>query len=142
MTISIRELTKDEIRGIWPLIRQLNPNLAEQAFKDRLDRMLSEFGYRCAGAFDETGEMVGLSGFWIMCRLWNGLNVDLDNVVVAEKARSLGVGKKLVAWIEDVARKEGCEMAVLDAFAVNSAAHRFYFREGYIIRGYHFTKDL
>lgn len=142
MTITIRELSKDEIPGIWPLIQQLNPHMSETLFRQRLTRMIAEHGYRCAAAFDASGKMLGLSGFWILCRIWNGLNVDIDNVVVDESARGLGVGKKLMDWIEAKARAEGCEMAVLDAFTHNSDAHRFYFREGYIVRGFHFTKNL
>lgn len=142
MGISIRELSAQEMPGIWPLIHQLNPKLTEQQFNARLTRMAGEMGYRCVGAFDDSGALLGISGFWIMLRFWNGLNVDIDNVVVDESARGLGVGKMLMDWIENLARKEGCEMAVLDAFAYNSDAHRFYYREGYIIRGFHFTKDL
>ena len=142
MSILIKELKGEELRTILPLIQQLNPKMTEQAFNERLDRMVKEFGYHCAGAFDETGKLVGISGFWVMLRFWNGQNVDIDNVVVDEAGRGRGVGKLLMEWIENWAREQGCEMAVLDAFAHNSDAHRFYYREGYIIRGFHFTKEL
>lgn len=139
--LTIKELLdKEEWLAMYPLIRQLNPDMCREQFELRLTSMLAQ-GYRCIGAY--RGEsMVGLAGFWIGTRLWCGQYIDIDNVVVDESERSSGVGKQMVAWVENAGKQLGCEIAVLDSYVVSHAAHRFYFREGYIIRGYHFTKAL
>lgn len=141
MDISVRILERDELDGIYPFIRQLNPEMTQATFRERLSQML-EGGYRCAAAFDGAGTCLGISGFWVLCRFWCGEHIDIDNVVVDENARGQGIGKKLVAWIENWAREQGLSFAVLDSYTSNIDSHRFYFREGYIIRGFHFTKDL
>lgn len=141
MSVNVRELTPEEIHTIFPLIKQLNPTMEEHLFHKRLEVML-EKGYRCAAAFDDAGHMMGLSGFWVLCRFWCGEHVDMDNVIIDERFRGQGVGKKLMEWIENWARARGITFAVLDAYAENAPAHQFYFRQGYIIRGFHFTKEL
>lgn len=141
MSVTIREIAKQEMPSIFPFIKQLNKDMTEERFTALLGLML-EKGYRCAGAFDAEGKLVGISGFWELVRFWCGTHVDIDNVVTDENLRGQGIGKKLIDWIEDWARKQGYTFAVLDSYTHNSDSHRFYFREGYIIRGFHFTKDL
>ena len=122
------------------LIKQLNPEMTEKIFRNRLKKMLAQ-GYRCI-AWVEKGDYLGLCGFWTGTRFWCGDFIDLDNVVVDEKARSRSIGKKLVAWVEKEAHRLGCTQVGLDCYTTSHFAHRFYFREGYIIKGYHFIKPL
>jgi GNAT superfamily N-acetyltransferase len=141
MDISVRELTHQEINGIFPFIQQLNPNMTEGVFHERLQQMLQQ-NYHCAAAFDEKGECLGISGFWVQTRFWCGTHIHIDNVVIDSRFRSKGVGKKLMSWIENWGVERGYHFAVLDSYTHNIDSHRFYFREGYVIRGFHFTKDL
>lgn len=141
MPLNIRELSKEEMPSIFPFIKQLNPQMNEQSFKDLLGKMLTK-GYRCAAAFDKEGTMRGVAGFWELCRFWCGPHIDIDNVVTDEAYRGKGIGKALIAWLEKWARSQGYSFAVLDSYSHNTDSHRFYYREGYIIRGFHFTKDL
>ncbi|MBM3617364.1 MAG: GNAT family N-acetyltransferase [Alphaproteobacteria bacterium] len=141
MTLEIREIPAGEMAIIYTFIQQLNKDMTEERFTALLAQML-ERGYRCAGAFDGEGKLLGVAGFWELVRFWCGTHIDIDNVVTDESLRGQGIGKKLIHWIEDWARARGLSFAVLDSYAHNSDSHRFYFREGYIIRGFHFTKDL
>ena len=141
MQTTVRELTAEEIRGIYPFILQLNPDMPEEEFFRLLPIMIKK-GYRCAGAFDAKGECLGIAGFWMLCRFWCALHVDIDNVVVLEKNRNQGVGGILIQWIEEKAKAEGANFAALDSYTHARPAHKFYHREGYSIRGFHFTKDL
>jgi GNAT superfamily N-acetyltransferase len=124
----------------YPLLNQLNPTLSESEFNRRLKNMLAR-GYRCI-AMVEDGKYLGVCGFWHGTRFWCGDYIDLDNVVVDEKLRSRNIGKKLLDWVEELARKLKCELLICDAYVTSNSAHRFYFREGYIIKGYHFIKPL
>lgn len=141
MSLIVRELSQQELPGIFPFIKQLNPKMTKRTFSKLLPQMITK-GYRCAGAFDSDGTLLGIAGFWELCRFWCGMHVDIDNVVIDTTLRNRGIGKALVAWIEDWARQRGHSFAVLDSYAHNIDSHRFYYREGYVIRGYHFTKDL
>lgn len=137
----IREVkTKNEMLSLLPLIKQLNPKIKKQAYAVMLDDMLAH-GYRMAAVYD--GEVcAGLSGFWISTKIYSGKYVELDNVVIDKNYRSKGIGKKLCDWVLKEAKKQGCVLAMLDAYAENISAHRFYYREGFFVRGYHFLKPL
>lgn len=141
MEINVREIQASEMPSIYPFIRQLNPDMSEETFRERLSQMLTQ-GYRCAVAEDSAGNWLGISGFWQFTRFWCGAHIDIDNVVIDEQHRNKGVGKKLVEWVESWAKQRGYGFAVLDSYAHNIDSHRFYYREGYVIRGFHFTKHL
>ena len=55
----------------------------------------------------------------------------LENLVVSEKSRRQGVGKKLVSYIEELARKRNCYFIMLMSLAKRKEAHMFYESIGY-----------
>lgn len=137
--MEIRELATDaEFAAMYPLILQLNNDMSQATFAQRLSAM-REKGYRCAGAFDGA-KLVGVAGFWVGVKFWCGKYIDMDNVVVDETARGGGVGEKITQWILEEGRRLGCDKAGLDCYVTHHAAHRFYFRQGYKILGYHFVQ--
>ncbi len=139
--LSIRELkTRAEIETIYPLVKQVNPQVSKREFLTDLDTMLP-LGYRCVGAFS-VGKLVGACGLWIGRRFWCGKYCEVDNLVVDKQARSGGIGALMMRWVEKEAKKEKCAIVMADSYTTNHASHRFYFREGYIIKGYCFYKEL
>ncbi|TAE33271.1 MAG: GNAT family N-acetyltransferase [Alphaproteobacteria bacterium] len=140
--MTIRELTSEaDFLAMLPLVQQLNPSMTLELFHDYVPQMRAQ-GYRCIAYVDETNTYRGLCGFWYGTRFWCGKFIDIDNFVVDETWRSSGIGKKLLAWVEEEARRLGCQQMGLDCYTTSHEAHKFYMREGYIIRGYHFTKAL
>jgi GNAT superfamily N-acetyltransferase len=126
---------------LFPLIRQLNAEISEADFRTRLTAMTEQGGYfQIACYFGET--CVGLSGVWIGTQLWCGKFIEVDNFIVDQKNRELGVGRKMIEWIEAKGQSENCEMMRLDSYVTADGAHRFYFRHGFKVRGFHMTKDL
>lgn len=138
--ITLRELNRDELPTILPLIQQLNPHQEPAELERRLTAMIP-LNYHCLAAFDDT-TMVGVCGFWLGVRFWSGEYIDIDNVVVDESRRSQGIGEKMIAWVEAYGRARGCQMAMLDCYVTKYAAHKFYLRQDYQIVGYHFAKTL
>lgn len=141
--MTIRILTKkEEMLPLFPLIQQLSPNVGEADYATFLDDMLAR-GYRMAAVFEEaSGECLGLSGIWTGTKIYSGKYMEMDNVVVSAAHRSRGIGKLLCDYLLDLARREGCRAAMLDAYLENAKAHAFYEREGFVRRGYHFIKKL
>ena len=138
---TLREIvTEKEMLSLFPLVKQLSTHLKKSDYKIMLKDMLAH-GYRMASAFDGN-KCVGLSGFWISTKIYSGKYVELDNVVIDKNYRSQGVGKLLCDWIIREAKRLGCKTAMLDAYVENSSGHKFYYREGYIIRGFHFLKKI
>ena len=123
------------------LILQLNPAMDVTRYRELLEIMLPN-GYKMVAAFNEAGTCVGLSGYWVSAKLYSGKYLEVDNFVVDAAYRSSGVGKLLLDWMQQEALRLKCDTVMLDAYVTNSAAHRFYFREGYHIKSYHFYKSI
>lgn len=137
----IRELTTlPEMLEQHTLIQQLNPAMDAVQYNQLLGQMLPN-GYRMVGIFTDE-KCVGLSGFWINTKLYSGKYLEIDNFIVDAAYRSQELGKRLSDWMQQLAVKENCQTIMLDAYTSNNAAHRFYFREGFHIKSYHFYKTL
>ena len=66
----------------------------------------------------------------------------ITELIVTSKIRSKGVGKKLMDKMEDYFRKNNCEYVLVDVFAYNESAIKFYERKGYHPRMYTDIKKL
>jgi GNAT superfamily N-acetyltransferase len=138
--IELRELDgKGDMLQYLSVIQELYPNLSAARYDEMLTEMLPNNSYGQLAAF-EGEECLGICGFWVGTKLWCGKYLELDNVVVAEKARSKGIGKLLTEYLEQKAETLGCTIMVLDAYTNNFAAHRFYYNQGFSPKGFHFIK--
>ncbi len=136
----IRELQLEELPLILPLIALHNANIPQEELRRRLEAMIL-LDYHCIAAFHD-GRIAGVAGYWIGTRFWCGEYMDVDNVVVDPELRSRGIGSLLMDWLHRKAVELGCRIVVLDSYVTYAGAHRFYFREGYQILGFHFTRDV
>jgi GNAT superfamily N-acetyltransferase len=132
--------TDEELRRCYPVMRELRPQLNEASFIARVQRQQAS-GYRlaclCAG-----GEVMALAGFRFGESLAWGRFLYVDDLVTRAAARSCGHGRRLLAWLHEQARLEGCEQLHLDSGVQREGAHRFYQREGMARAGYHFVTAL
>jgi GNAT superfamily N-acetyltransferase len=124
----------------FSLIQQLNKIVTEAEYAFALDDMIAH-GYRMLIVW-EGANAIGLSGFWVSTKIYSGKYMEMDNVVIAESARNQGIGQLMSEYLEKIAREEGCQMMALDAYLENVAAHRFYERQGFVAKGFHFLKKL
>lgn len=139
--MEIKELTsKDEMLASYTLLLEVYPSLTLEQYSSELDIMLSN-NYGQVAVYEDN-ECVGLSGFWIGSKLWCGKYLELDNVVVAEKHRSKGIGKLIFDYLYEKGVQEKCTMLALDSYTVNFKAHKFFYNEGYAPRGFHFINIL
>ena len=140
--LEVREVsTEEELRAVSPIVIQLRTHLGEEELVAAVGRMRRE-GYRLIAAYDDDqgGDPVGAAGFRVYEMLAYGKILYVDDLVTAENARSGGVGKALLGWLEEEARGQGCTGLHLDSGVQRARAHRFYFREGMAIYNFHFAK--
>lgn len=140
--ITIREFnTKDEMLSAFPLVQQMYEKMSFEKFSEMVDEMIKRDNYKMIAAF--SGEkMVGVAGYWISLMLYCGRYLQASNFVVDKETRGLGVGKKILNYLEEKAKKEQCNKFVLDSYTENKKSHPLLFRENFYIRGFHFMKDL
>ena len=90
----------------------------------------------------EAHSVFGVAVFRLFENTHVGLCCYLDDLVTDESRRSSGVGRALIDWLEREARARGCACVDLESGVQRAAAHRFYFRKGYIIPSFSFRKSL
>jgi ribosomal protein S18 acetylase RimI-like enzyme len=71
-----------------------------------------------------------------------GLDVYVEELVVTESLRNLGIGKSLMAAVEGWANEAGARMVTLGTHVTNSAARGFYASIGYREIGVMLAKNL
>jgi ribosomal protein S18 acetylase RimI-like enzyme len=138
--IQLKELSgKEEMLSKLEIMKELYPNLTLEKYDLMLTDMIPNNQYGQLAAFED-GECLAICGFWLGTKLWCGKYLELDNVVVAAKARSKGIGKLLTDYLENKAIELKCTIMVLDAYTNNFGAHRFYYNQGFGPKGFHFIK--
>ncbi len=139
--MTITELTTiEEMMAQMETIKFLYPNISKEKYRAFLLDMIPH-NYTQIGVF-ENNICLGITGCWSATKLWTGKYLEIDNFVVHPEYRSKGIGKLLTDYIEQKALEIGCSSIVLDAFTGNFGAHRFYYNQGYVPRGFHFIKTL
>lgn len=133
-------VTKDDMLTTYQLIKQMYPSLSLDQYSEELDIMISN-SYKQVVVMEEE-EMLGLSGYWFGNKLWCGKYIELDNVFTSEQHRSKGVAEMIFKYLENKAVELGCNLLALDSYTDNFKAHKFFYAQGYIPRGFHFIQIL
>ncbi len=119
--------------------RQLRAQL-EPDYLAHMARVFRDGARMCVG--ERAGAIVGVAVYRVYENTCDGLHLYVDDLVTDEQARSGGVGKALIGHLIRLARARGCRQFTLDSGTQRQRSHRFYFREGLIIRGFHFARVL
>lgn len=137
----IKELKyKEEMLKCLPLLNEVYPTLTPEEYSEELDLMLTNNYSQVVVELD--GEIVGIVGYWFGSKLWCRKYIECDNVVVSKNHRRKGIAKMIFNYIEDKARQLDCTILALDSYTDNFSAHKFFYQEGYVPRGFHFINVL
>ena len=138
MTAIRAAVTNEEVRRCLPVLRQLRPDLTEASLVAAVARMKGH-GFSLIYATDDDGVVRAVAGYRVTEMLRTGTMLEIDDLVTDETGRSRGYGRALFEWLTAEARRLGCSVLELDSGVQRERAHRFYFREGMHILGYHFS---
>jgi GNAT superfamily N-acetyltransferase len=133
-------ITIDEMIVNMDLIKDLTPLLTADLYEGYLKEMIPHNYFQVIALLNE--EVIGLSGYWIGTKIYCGRYLEIDNFIIKEAYRNAGVGKAIIKWMEEEARHHQCKLLMLDAYIENFKAHAFYYRLGFIARGFHYLKEL
>ena len=137
-------LTVDEPAARRPLLlagealhRQLRPAL-DADYPAQIERMVGE-GARLAQLVDE-GEVRAIGLWRVFETTYCGRRLEIEDLVSSDAHRSRGYGAALLRWFDARAIELGCPTTTLHSAVHRDRAHRFYFREGFHIMGFHFSR--
>ena len=129
------------LRASFDLMRVLRPHLRDPAaYSTQLLRQVAQ-GYRLLGAWQGL-TLVGLAGYREMENLIYSRFIYVDDLVVSPDLQRSGLGAKLLNGVRDEAVRRQCNQLVLDTGLHMALAQRFYFRQGLLAHGMHFTQSL
>ena len=141
MPLLLKELTtKQGMLSNIELMRFLYPTFTVEKYDAYLTEMIPH-NYKQIAVFEQD-VCVGISGLWSGTKLWSGKYMEIDNFIVHPDHRKKGVGKMMTDYVDAKAKETGCTMIVLDAFTENFTAHRFYYNQEYVPKGFHRLKII
>jgi GNAT superfamily N-acetyltransferase len=131
--ITIRRATSDDLESILPLAEQLGYPTSPEAMIARLTSILAD-PMRVIFVADP-GD--GIAAGYIQASRHVSLEVDplveIDGLVVSRDHRRQGIGKMLIAAVEEWARSLGILTVRLHTNIIREEAHRFYKDLGFTI---------
>jgi len=143
-TVLIRECTLEDFGRVYELLEQLWPD--DVGKRVSLEKV---FGAYLAAESDVClcaqldGRVEGFCSMIVKNSLWRSGRVGyVDNLVVSEGSRRLGVGSALLERAAMLARERGCSYLELDSGFHRPGAHSFYESQGFDRFGFMFGKEL
>jgi GNAT superfamily N-acetyltransferase len=119
--------------------RQLRPQLPPD-YVGKMQAVFASGGEMCVAVKEE--HVVGVAVFRDFQNTHAGQKFYVDDLVTDDGSRSSGVGHALIAFLEKLARSRGCSGMELDSGTQRTRAHKFYFREGFVIPSFSFRKEF
>jgi GNAT superfamily N-acetyltransferase len=125
---------------VMPVLIELRPHLTPEIFA----RVYSEGhpqGLRYTAVYHDD-RCMAVAGWRLVATTVALRKLYVDDLVTTSEHRGEGFGAALLSELERRAREAGCRVLDLDSGTDREDAHRFYFREGMVIRGFHFIRRL
>lgn len=130
-----------DYEACFDVMRELRPHLADVAAFAAQARRQAVQGYRLLVAWQD-GQVKGLGGYRIQENLIYGRFLYVDDLVTVSECRRHGVGGKLIDALREEAQRQNCAHFVLDTALSNALGQRFYFRQGLLAKGMHFSQPV
>jgi hypothetical protein len=119
--------------------RQLRPQIPPD-YVATMRRVFDGGGRMCVATSGE--EVIGIAVYRVHENTFAGVHLYVDDLVTADARRSTGVGKALIEHLDEHARRARCVSLDLDSGVQRSQAHKFYFREGFVVSAFHFDRPV
>lgn len=141
MAITIRRATAADAEAVAGLIRELGHPASARDIPDRLAQVDATPGQVLVAVKD--GEVLGMLSVQRMTLIHRaGPIAFLSTLAVRPDARRLGVGRALVAEVEQLARTWSCGTIELTSRNDRHDAHRFWQALGFEPRSRKFVRDV
>ena len=145
MDLIIRESTENDIPSILNLLYELErPRPLDdneiKIFKNKIQDYFSD-SYKTILVSEKEKEIMGIVSIIYLQRLNRAkLEMYIPELIVTEKFRYSGVGKKMIQYCIDIAKKKGCYRIRLESGNQRKESHIFYKSIGFEQSALSFTK--
>lgn len=134
-------VSDQDYAACFSVMRELRPHLTDVAtFAAQVRRQAAQ-NYRLLAVWQDD-QVKGLAGYRLQENLLYGRFLYIDDLVTTAGVRSFGFGGKLIDALREEARQQSCVYLVLDTALENAMGQRFYYRQGLLARGMHFSQRL
>lgn len=131
MSFIIREGQKEDMKDVLRLVKELAlfeklPKEVEITEEDLIKDGFSDLPKFKSFVAEERGKIVGAALFYERYSTWKGRIIHLEDLIVTESKRKLGVGKALYKSVLKYAYDLGVKRVVWDVLSWNKNAIDFY----------------
>jgi predicted nuclease with RNAse H fold/GNAT superfamily N-acetyltransferase len=126
---------------LLPVLKELRPHVTADTFAAVYAEGHPQ-GLRFTAAYGADDCCIAVAGWRFVATTVALRKLYVDDLVTASDHRGRGVGAALLSELERRARAARCSVLDLDSGTDRGDAHRFYFREEMVIRGFHFLRRL
>lgn len=141
--MEIRVCTCDDCLTVKELLDEMTGRKSDTKKFEEAYWSLLEGGRYTFFLAEEDGEAMGFLSLIMDYLLYRVDKVAMiEELIVAERYRSLGIGKALLQHATDYAKEHDCVLLELSSGFKRERAHEFYVRQGFEKCGYYFRKKL
>lgn len=139
MPVTVRNGTADDMKNVHALVMQLAifEKAPEEVITDVETLQKDGYGerdnFRTLIAEDENKQVIGICLYYIAYSSWKGRILFLDDIVVDEPYRSLGVGTLLMNALFNICKEEHIKQMRWQVLDWNEPAIKFYEKLGAFI---------
>lgn len=141
--MEIRQITIDDLNKVFELLNDLyHQKLIFDTFQKIYKQKLNDKNcYYTVAIIDK--EIVGVLTLEFQTKLHRAKKQSfIEDLVIAEKFRSKGIGTSLLEDAINYAINNDCEVVELTSYLDNERAHKFYETNGFLKHSYKFKKYL
>lgn len=128
--IAIRDMTRDDVEAIMPLMIQLGYEVNIAELMQRYETIMGADGHKLVAA-DSAGQISGFCHAFARPALEKPPEVIVQSLVVDSDMRQGGVGRALMEAVEAWAKSRGYASVALYSQVERGDAHAFYKSLGY-----------
>ena len=141
--MEIRKTKLEDLDSVFELLNELYENKIEYSkFTQKYKESLEDSSFYGIVAIEDN-KVVGVLISRVINRLAKKKNIlFIDDLIVNEKCRNIGIGKLLIQTATAYAISKDCGALELTSMIQNINAHRFYENNGFEKRQYKFKKSL
>lgn len=130
-----------DYKACFSVMRELRLHLTDVATFAAQARRQARQNYHLLALWQD--DLVkGLAGYRLQENLLYGRFLYVDDLVTTADTRCFGMGGKLIDALREEARVQSCAYLVLDTALENAMGQRFYYRQGLLAKGMHFSQRL